>query len=347
MNGAWLIAHFVIAVVSCQPKVGLDSAPVKVKQSQWTELSSIEVLRSGAHHNDPSIRAAAITAWIESTHVSRESLAGWVLMDPSVHVQRSAAKSASNTAMVLTVHDDTDAVARIMAQDRALGEDRLQASVDLIREGEFPADAFLLDLLVDWAGERLGPVLVDGVAMAEEPMRLPMAVAALELSADGAVQSLDDVVSVGDESIVSLAIEALATAGGPQAQAWLEKVAKRGGVGDALHAEIGLVALGERPLSLALEAIGSPDRDTRAWAATAIGKASAERALPREAIVRLQGSLRDESPSVRTAAAVALMASVGVEFVPLRIEDSLAQPNAVSMIVAGEWLSRHGGEAAK
>lgn len=344
MTGAVLVGHFLIGVLACHPKVGPDSVAVNVRRTQWSEESSMEVLRSGTHHDDPSIRAAAITAWIESKHSSRDALAAWVLADPSSHVQRSAAASATNAAMVLTVHEGTEAVARIMAQERALGEERLKSSVDLIRDGEFPADSFLLDLLVDWAGDRLRPVVVDGVAVAEEPMRLPMAIAAVRVGADGAIQTLDNVVSDGGDSTVYVAIESLAAANGKQAQAWLERLAKRGGSGDALHAEIGLVALGERPLSVALEAMGSPDRDTRAWAATAIGEAAAERTLPREAILRLQESLRDESPSVRTAAAMALVGSVGVEFVPMRVEDSLVQPNAVSMIVAGKWLSQYVGE---
>ena len=68
--------------------------------------------------------------------------------------------------MVLAVHESTDAVARIMAQERALGTEQLKASVDLIREGDFPADAFLLDLLVERSGKQLRSILVDGVALA-------------------------------------------------------------------------------------------------------------------------------------------------------------------------------------
>ena len=347
MTGAMFIAQLLFGLLACQPKIGPSSVSVNVQQTQWTEESSIEVLRSGTNHSDPSIRAAAIAAWIESKHHSRDALATWVLADPSAHVQRTAAQSASRAAMVLTVHESTDAVARIMAQERALGTEQLKASVDLIREGDFPADAFLLDLLVERSGKQLRSILVDGVALAEEPMRLPMAIAAVRLDAEGAIQTLDGVVSDGEGSSVFVAIESLADAKGRQTQMWLEKIAKRNDGAAALHADIGLVALGKRPLSVALEAMESPDRDTRAWAATAIGKGTAERTLPREAIVRLQNSLRDESLAVRTAGAMALLASVGVEFVPLRVDQSLAQPNAVSMIVAGRWLSRHFGEEAK
>ena len=71
--------------------------------------------------------------------------------------------------------------------------------------------------------------------------------------------------------------------------------------------------------------------------------AGAERPLPREAIARLQSSLRDEAPRVQAAAVDALMASAGVEYVPLAPQRFAGEPNAVSAVIAGKWLESQSG----
>jgi len=154
------------------------------------------------------------------------------------------------------------------------------------------------------------------------------------------MKALGGAIESGEDERRLIAIESLTSHGDGDAVEWLKRAARRGDTDAGMHARLALVALGQRPVSVALEALGSADRDTREWAVKCLGKSVEVRPLPRDAILRLQGSVRDESPAVKRASVQALFAAGGVELVPLGGMSSPIEPDAVSMMVAGKWLAR-------
>ena len=314
------------------------------QQQGWDQEESLVRLRAGVQSEDPAIRAAAVSAWIDSNHPSGQALDAWVLADPSVHVQRSAAMAGRIHNRSLSIHPTTDRVAQLWTEghrDEAWFAELKQA----LRDGMFPADPDLLTAFVEQEGASLGPLLVEGASMAEEPMQLPIALAAVRVGAPGAMKALGDAIEAGDDERRLIAIESLTEHGDDDAIEWLKRASRRGDTDAGLHARLALVAFGKQPASVALEALGSSDRDTREWAVKCLGMSVKVRALPREAILRLQGSVRDESPAVKRASVRALYAVKGIEMVPLGGMSSAIEPDAVSLMVAGKWLARTGVQA--
>lgn len=335
----WLL----LGAMACRSPGVVAPAGVVDSAAAWSAEAAIGVLRAGSEHPDPSIRAAAVASWIGSSHESSLELAPWVLADPSAHVQRRAARAAAGRSIVLTVHPSSDELALAVLGSLPNEAEWTRAAIASVADGMEPPDPAMLEYLVTTGEPSLGPALMDGLAAADELAELPLAIAAIAVEAEGAASSLTSLLSGANEATRIAAIEGLLDASGERARPWLERAAKRPGSDAALHARLGLVALGARPVSIGLEALGSPDRDTRAWAVRCVGMAGAERPLPREAIARLQSSLRDEAPRVQAAAVDALMASAGVEYVPLAPQRFAGEPDAVSAVIAGKWLESQSG----
>jgi len=284
-----------------------------------------------------------VANWIGSDHESSRELTAWVLADPSSYVQRRAARAAAGRPLTLTVHPSSDDLALAVLGALPNETEWTRAAIASVSDGVDPPDPFMLEYLVTTGDASLGSALMDGLAIADELVELPLAVAAVTVNADGAASSLASLLADADEATRIAAIEGLLDAIGSAARPWLERAAKRPGSDAALHARLGLVALGARPVATGIEALGSPDRDTRAWAARCVGMAGAERPLPREAIASLQRSLRDEAPRVQAAAVQALVVSAGVEYVPIASGRFGGEPNAVSAVLAGKWLELQSG----
>ena len=337
---------WLVGALACRPPAAVAPAAVDTAES-WTAEAAVALLRAGSAHPDPSIRAAAVASWLGSDHSSNRELAAWVLADPSPHVQRRAAHAAAGRSLSLVVHPSSDDLALAVLGALPNEADWTRAAIASVADGLEPPDPAMLDYLVTTGDPSVGPALMGGLAMAEELAELPLAIAAVTVGAEGAVASLTSLLADANEATRIAAIEGLLEASGSAAQPWLERAAKRSGSSAALHARLALVALGSRPVAMGLDAMGSPDRDTRAWAVRCVGMAGTERPLPREAIARLQSSLRDEAPRVQAAAVQALMMSVGVEYVPIPSGRFAGEPSAVSAVIAGKWLQSQSVETER
>ena len=346
------VACVYLGCVTAHPVGSLGQ--VAVEETVWTESQAVETLRAGAESPDPSIRAVAVSAWIGSAHPSSAVLGGWVLADPSSHVQRVSARAALEAGVPLTLHPTTDVLAALWLDDsvgvasgeyRALamaiggdGPSLAQLLADL-SEGSISAESDVLELLVRSDLKGVGDALAQGSALAEEPVRLPMAMAAVALGSEEGVPAVamllqDD---QGEELRIE-AVEAMVHLGDSRAVNWLERTAKGTSEAVSMHAKIGLIVSGQTAMSFAAEALGSPDRDTRAWAAECLAMAAEERPLPRELITRLQASVRDEAPAVRWGAVQALLAAGSPSAVSSVPSNPVDQPDAVSMLIAAKWL---------
>ena len=355
MRGAWAILMVALPWFGCatvHPVTPRSQA--SGQESVWTESQALAILRAGTESPDSSIRAVAASAWLGSAHSSASVLGGWVLADPSAHVQRVSARAASEAGIALTLHPMTDALAALWlghsgsvvsnehrALALAIGGDGagLEELLSDLSEGTMSAEADVLELLVRSGLKGVGDALSRGSAMAEEPVRLPMAMAAVALGSDQGVQAVAALLKddPGEELRIE-AVEAMVRLGGSVAEGWLERTAKSGTDAVAEHAKIGLVVSGKTSLEVVSEALDSPDRDTRAWAAQCLAMTAKERPLPRELITRLQASARDEAPAVRWGTVEALLAAVGPGAVSSGPPNPGGEPDAVSMLIAAKWL---------
>jgi len=355
MRGAWAV--WVLAVlwagcVTAHPAASRRNG--KAVETVWTESQALAVLRAGTRSSDSSTRAVAASAWIGSAHPSSSVLGGWVLADPSPHVQRVSARAASQVDVPLTIHPGTDTLAALWlgrsgsavsdehrALVLAIGGDEAALSQLLsdVSEGTISAESDVLELLIRSDLKGVGDALAQGSTLAEEPIRLPMALAAVAIGSEQGVQAVASLLkdTPGTELRIE-AVEAMVRLGGLRAERWLERAAKGGSEAVAMHAKIGLVVFGHTSLDFVSGALDSPDRDTRAWAAQCLSLAAEERPLPRELIPRLQARARDEAPAVRWGAVEALLAGFGPGAVLLEPPNPGDEPDAVSMLIAAKWL---------
>jgi hypothetical protein len=355
MRSGWAVLALAVLWLGCVTAHPVGSGPQgKAAETVWTESQALAVLRAGTRSSDSSTRAVAASAWIGSAHPSSSVLGGWVLADPSPHVQRVSARAASRVGVPLTVHPGTDTLAAlwmgrsgsVLSDEHrtlalAIGGDEVGLSQLLsdLSEGTISAESDVLDLLIRSDLRGVGDALAQGAALAEEPIRLPMAMAAVALGSDNGVQAVVALLkdAPGTELRIE-AVEAMVRLGGSRAERWLERAAKGGSEAVAMHAKIGLVVSGQTSLEFVAGALDSPDRDTRAWAAQCVSLAVAERPLPRELITRLQGRARDEAPAVRWGAVEALLAVAGPGAVLMESPNPDDELDAVSMLIAAKWL---------
>ena len=339
MNLRGVSVFAAVCGMACQSRTAAVSSDSLSRADAWSEEAAITLLSLGVQHTDPSIRAAAVAHWIASKHPSSHRLVPWVMADPSPHVQRAAARIVTPTTARPVVHAGTDPIAQVMLEETNNASMWMVSTLAAIKDGFPPLDPVALELVIQWRPEGAAETIVRGVDVADESMRLPLALAAVRMDAEGAHQALTTALQDADDEMRIAAIEGLVYAPVDRSRGWLERAAKRSESATALHARLALMALGERPISVGIDALSSPARDTRAWALECLQKRAEEQPLPREVIVQVQGSLRDESPLVRGAAVRALIAAAGVEYVPLRAEIFEAEPDAVSMLIAGKWLA--------
>ena len=335
-----LTAAVAMVASACQSRTASLNAGSLNRVDAWSEEAAIAILESGTQNPDPSIRAAAVSHWIESEHPSSHRVLPWVMADPSAYVQRAAARAVTGTSTRPVVHEGTDPVAQLFLGQLDAESTWMDATLAAIAEGFPPVDPAALEAIVLRPPSDAGSILVRGVSVAEESMQLPMALAAVRIDAEGSSQALSAALENADEELRIAAIEGLVVAPpNGRSRVWLERASKRGNSAATAHARLALMALGDRPLSVGIDALNSPDRDTRAWAIECMEIRSKDQPLPREVIAQIQGSLRDESPMVRRASIRALIAAAGVEFVPLRAEVFESELDAVSMMIAGKWLA--------
>ena len=349
-------------VMGCGPK---NQSAVKsgVEETAWTwsRSDALRVLKTAAESEDPSLRALALPALANEDEGQLWLVRGW--HDPSVAVQRAMAMSHPRLLSVnhlVRPGVDQLAVAWVL-QEYAAGDPILQQVVGQeqgfvaqvlgqgprlpellsdIEDGMIPPEPMFIELLIRSGIDGIGEAMATGALRAEDEMRLPLAVASLQVSPEAGMVALNEVLREADEMTLIFAVESLTRLGGEQAIAWLKRAAKEDGPVRE-YAKMGLMALGFRPFEDALGALSSPDRDLRSWAARCFEIASVNRPLPRNVILALQGTWKDESVMVRRAVTDALMAGGGVVSVPFAAPVAQAEVDTLAVLVAANWLLHH------
>ena len=329
----------------------------------WSRADALRVLQTAAESEDPSLRALALPALVREG--DQWLVRGW--HDPSVAVQRAIATSHPKrlsaeqlirpgadllaVAWVLQEYPITDPILQqvtgqkqsLVAQMLGLGTQIPELLVDL-KDGMIPPEPMFIDVLVRSEIDGIGEAMATGALLAEDEMRLPLAVASLQRSPEAGMEALNEVLRDADEMTMVFAVESLTYVGGEPAVAWLKRAAKEDGAVRE-YAKAALMALGYHPFDEALGALSSPDRDLRAWAARCFEIASVKRPLPQNVILALQGTWRDESVLVRHAVTDALIAGAGVISVPFAAPAPEAEVDTLAVLVAGSWLSHHDNQS--
>ncbi len=330
----------------------------------WSFEDAKQVLEAAATSDNPTLRAMSIPALAQGTPGDVWVKRGWY--DPSGTVQRATAKQhahrieradldrpgADNLARALAMlHAGIEPVSaeelsRMAVQDvllpALLGHPASISTLLVdVRDGMVPPESMFIEVLVHSEIPEIGNAMAEGSLQAEEEMRLPLALAALQVSPEAGHRSLVGVLRDADEVTKIFAVEALTEQGSDGAVTWLKRASKGEPGAVRQHARIGLVALGMAPIDEAVAALDSPDRDLRAWAAMCLGSLAENRSLPRSVIAALENSWRDESMLVRLAATEALIAGSKVGAIPLSPAQAKADLDAVAVMVALEWFSIH------
>ena len=329
--------------------------------AMWSRGDALRVLEYAAESEDAGLRSVALVALSAGEGGSSWLIRGW--HDPSVAVQRAIAKAHPRllsvdhlvrpgadplaVAWVLQEYPENDPLRSNVVGDQQglipqmLGQgNQVGNLLSDVKDGMIPPEPMFIELLVRSGIDGVGEAMAVGASRAEDEMRLPLSVASFEVAPDVGLPALDDFLSDADEMTRVFAVEAITSVGGERATTWLRRVVREDGPVRE-HAKIGLVALGVRPLDDALAGLSSPDRDVRAWAATCLGIVSRNRPLPRDVILTLQGTWRDESVLVRRAVTHALLRARGATSVPFAFSPPNAEVDTVAVLVAASWLRYH------
>ncbi len=357
-----IVAVNALGPVGCSAKKRvLEGDSTDKPVSMWSRSDALRVLEYAAGSEDAGLRSLALPALSGGENGGDWVQRGW--HDPSVAVQRSLAISHGDllsetqlvrpgadpfaVAWVLQAYPIDDPIrAQVGGVRKGLVEQMLGQGPGInelltdVEDGLIPPEPMFIDLLVRSGIQGMGEAMATGASRSEEEMRLPLAVASFDVSPEVGLPALDTVLREADAMTFTFAVESVTQVGGERAISWLRRLTKEEGPIRG-HAKLGLVALGVRPLDDALVGLSSPDRDVRAWAATCLGIAARNRPLPRNVILALQETWRDESMLVRRAVTRALIRSNGASSVPLAHAPPNAVVDTVAVLVAAGWLSYH------
>jgi len=326
----------------------------------WSRPVALAVLQRAVDVEDDVLRAEAWTRWIESGDPSIEPLLGRAVMDPSPLVQQSLAKHHADRvgdALINRAGADPVALAWLALQGHKVpappGD--LWATLFFALQGHLDAQDALLaelragpDVLEPGVIEILGrsgisgmaDALMTGAEQVDSVLGQDMQLAALGLGHGGAADTLLAV----DAPLQAAAwgIEIAVRHPTSRATERLQRLARASDHPLALHARLGLMALGRGTSADGVEGLKHRDRDTRSWAAVCLRGTRMDRTVLRDEITLLQGSTRDESSRVRVESVKTLVALAGVESVPLRPPYSDDKPRHVDVIIASSWLAVSG-----
>jgi hypothetical protein len=325
-------------------------------------------LLSAAGSSDPVVRSMAIVALAGNAGLEADAFLMRGVLDPSPFVQRTVAGSLPEQALSAMVgRASVDPIARAVALAGVSAEKRTQVPFEMdrsrpgdlvsdallgdqqamdglllmAREGSLPPEAALFKAMVRTESVALGEALADGIPLAEDLIRVQMAVAAQRLAPSRAAGALSAALSESTIEQRLEAVEGLVENDTPGGRDFLHRAAKAGPGAVQEYAQLALAALGEQPINVAIDALTSPDRDVRAWSAICLMHASTDRPLHRGVIPGLQVARQDEAPAVRQAAVQALLAISGTSSVPIHESFWAAKPGSVSvMIAASLWSER-------
>jgi len=352
-----------VSTLSCVSGTGGHRTESKSTQTRsGSREQALVVLQAAISSDSADIRAAGFSAWLGSGDPSASAVVLRAGLDPSPHVQRSLAEEIPGMmASVVAEHHAPDPLAvawlRFAGEDvaspsgegpmtalaSAIGGDvrGREALISFLQEGDVPPEASFYRLLGRVRIEGLAQALVDGTLLSEPEVQLSMALAVLAQGHPDGPDLLAKVLEGTEDPMAPFqVIEALARAPVAGSKGWLQRARRSRDSDVALYAALGLVALGEVPVTRAEEALQSPDRDTRAWALECIGRFHQDRPLPRDRLALLQRSARDESPAVKEAAIRAIFRVDDSGDLPVPLIITAGDLDRVSIVIAGEWVSR-------
>ena len=325
-------------------------------------------LLSAAGSPDPVVRSMAIVALAGNAGPEADAFLLRGVLDPSPFVQRTVAESLPEQALRAMVgRSSIDPIARAVALAGVSAEKRMQVSFEMdlsrpgdlvsgalrsdqqamdglllmAREGSLPPEAALFEAMVRTESVALGEALADGIPLAEDLIRVQMAVVAQRLAPARAAGALGAALSESTIEQRLEAVEGLLENDTPAGRNFLHRAAKAGPGAVQEYAQLALTALGEQPANVAIDALASPDRDVRAWSAICLMQASTDRPLHRRAIPALQDARQDEAPAVRQAAVQALLVVGGTSSVPTQESFWAGKPDSVSVMIAASLWSEH------
>jgi hypothetical protein len=355
-----LFLGLIVGCNAARPRVTTASADT-AHQGAWSRAVALDVLEVAIASEAPQVRALGFAAWIGSGDPGSVALMARAAMDPSPHVQQVlAATVPAAVASGLQEREMPDPLAWAwlglsgvpVGQIKGVGpavwlanaiagdEAAKDALYSAIEEGEVPADQAFFMLLAQTPLDGLGSALWVGTPVAEPEVRLSMALALMARDHPKAPALLAAVLAESEDAVAPfLAVESVVRNRTSQSEAWLRQASGSTSPALATHATLGLVALGAAPVAKALAAMKVADRDTRAWAVECFAQASVERPLPRDHLFVLQGSTRDESPTVKAAAVAAIVRLTDVSDVPAVPPLRGDQPDPVTIFLAGKWLA--------
>jgi hypothetical protein len=365
-----LLVCVLFSLMGCPRQAATPSSSLVTLRRVNQDMGAVKAhLQAAAGSTDPIVRAQALSGLAQLPGAEGEQYLLRGVLDPSVWVQRAMARSVPfRTANILATRPHSDPVAlavalaglsiekrreivvklgRTHSGDLVAGallgnEDLLQALQDRAQEGDVPPEEDLFWAMGQTGSVVLGQALMDGIPHAEDLIRVQMALVAQYLAPKHASGALRDALSSAPLEQRLEAVEGLVEYDTPAGRQFLIR-ASRGPEGPVrVHSQLALVALTGGPISLATEALISPDRDVRAWAATCLMLVGTERPLHRSLVPALITAQQDEAPAVRMAAVRALLVVGAVEGIMIPDGFWSRKPDTVStMIAASLWSSTH------
>lgn len=359
-----------VSLMGCPRQGAAPQSSVVAARTVAHEMGAVRAhLEAAAASEDPIVRGSALASLAKNPSTEGEQYLLRGVMDPSRWVQRVMAKALPvRTVDVLMARPSSDSVARALALAGLSAEKRGEIDVDLglsdpadLVSGVLLGDAKALNLLqalardgdippeegLFWAISRtgsvsLGEALAEGIPQAEDLIRVQMALVAQYLAPSQGTRALNAALSGASLEQRLEAVEGLVKYDTPLGRKFLARASKGSSAPVRQHAQLAMVALTGGSVSVASEAIVSPDRDVRAWAATSLMLSAVERPLHRSLLSALVSAQQDEAPAVRMAAVRALLEVGAVDVVVIPVGFWVRQPDTMStMIAASLWVSSH------
>lgn len=306
------------------PSPWVQRAGIEALQARLPEAASIELLEGYVQREglDPYVRARAALALGPASQAARHGIdQAWQAAD--LPWERAP------LALAAALFGDPSAIAALA---EALSTGEIALDVDFVltvgRSG-------LTDLL---------PALAEGAEYVEEELRLPFAVARVELGDPSGEQVLRRALSSPNEELRLEALDYISRMEGPTADALLRRA--RGSGPDLVrwYAELALAARGAGPADLWERAMGEPDHEVRAlgvrFAAEAGRSRPGDRRTARSLRRVLLQALDDLDPGVRIAALQAAAAVEGEDLQALLLSNLRHPQEGVRVEAAGALLAR-------
>ncbi len=363
-----MLAWILLGLMGCPRQTSTPAAPDSAIRRTQNDMAVVEAhLLSAAASDDPIVRAHALVGLAKASKVGDEQFLLRGVLDPSPWVQRAIARALPQQAAVHFINrTERDSVARALALaglsaderkelDLQIGRtttgdlvggallgdaDATEALLALAKEGAFPPEEDLFWAMGQTGSVVLGEALAEGIPFAEDLIRVQMALVSQYLAPKQASSALSAALSDATIDQRLEAVEGLVVYDTPAGRQFLLRASKgpAGTVRD--HAKLAMVALVGEPLARAEEALVSPDRDVRAWAATCLMHAGAERPLHRNLVLALINARQDEAPAVRVAAVRALEVMSATDAIVIPGGFWARKPDSVSTVMAASlWLS--------